>query len=173
MAKIVKTQPFTRYGTYGCMDELVSDVASLPDREWERFTHRQKNIVGHRDTRTIPLLFDPVRLSRHIEHPLYNMFSHHISAIASIVGGSAKRANLVALLAKSEIAPHYDKGDFLNSTRRIHVPVETNEGCLFTVGNEIQHIPFGEVWEINNTGMEHSVVNKGDARRIHMIIDVR
>jgi len=173
MPKHHKHQPFTHYGEYDQIEHLVRDVLLIPEIEWERFTYRQKNIVGHTHTRTIPLLFDPVRLSRPKTHKHYGAFEHYLTEISLQLDMVVKRANLVKLLAQSEILPHYDKGDFLKSTRRIHLPITTNEHCTFMVGGEEKHLQVGHLWEINNTGMEHSVHNRGDTHRIHLIIDVR
>lgn len=173
MPKITKSQPFVCHGRYEDINALVADVAMLNESEWEKFTHRQKTIVGHGDTRTIPLLFDPVRLKNHVRHKHYGAFEHHLGAISASLSATVRRANLVKLLPESEISPHYDKGDFLGSTRRIHVPITTNEYCTFVVGGEEKHLPVGEMWEINNTGMEHSVHNRGKTARIHLVVDVR
>jgi quercetin dioxygenase-like cupin family protein len=54
--------------------------------------------------------------------------------------------------------------------RRIHMPVVSTDQVEFTVGGESQVMKEGELWEINNA-REHSVVNKGDDRRVHLIVD--
>jgi len=165
--------PFVFHGTYEFMDSLLADVAKLDEEEWRRYKYRQQNIVGHKQTQTVPLLFDQHKKYRPIKHRNYDLFSNHLTQLSQVVGASVKRANLVKLLPQSEITPHYDKGDFLSSTKRLHLPVVTNEGCVFSVGGETKHLPIGEIWEINNTGMLHGVVNAGDSARIHLIFDVR
>lgn len=158
-------------------DELKNLILSLPNEEWNTFTHRQKNIVGHKDTLTIPLLFDYKKFERKIEHPHYDVFktnlqqiSQHLSSLNEL--SEIKRANIVLLKAKSSIAAHVDKGDFLQSTRRIHIPITTNENCYFIVEKTKQHLKESEMWEINNTGKYHSVHNEGDSNRIHLVVDI-
>ena len=178
MAKIQKIHPFQFLGQYRHIDSLINNVLDLDESEWQKFTIRQKNIVGHKFTQTVPLMFDYLKKSRDIRHPNYERFEHHLSAISEQLheyGYSSviSRANLVRLFAQSEIAPHIDQGDFLNSTRRVHIPIITNDLCTFAVGSEIRHLPVGEMWEINNTGLTHSVTNAGSDHRVHLVVDVR
>lgn len=155
------------------MQELVASV----DEQWNRFTFRQKNIVGHKDTQTIPLIFDPIKKTRHIEHSNYQLFSEHLQHISDICiaagyDGEIKRANLVKLFAGKVIKQHIDVGDFLNSLHRIHIPIFSNEQCEFHIENEMRVLPIGEIWEVNNTGKKHGVYNNGQADRVHLIVDI-
>jgi quercetin dioxygenase-like cupin family protein len=54
--------------------------------------------------------------------------------------------------------------------RRIHIPVISTARVEFTVGGEQRVMNQGELWEVNNA-REHSVVNKGDESRVHLILD--
>lgn len=173
MGKNETTPAFVFYGAYQGIQSLVSDVCALTDDDWDRFQYRQKNIFGHKRTRTVPLLFDPIKKKRRIEQWGYSLFAQHLTELSNVLDSEVLRANLVELAPKSEIAMHYDKGDFLSRSRRIHVPVITNDSCVFTVGEVTKHLPVGEMWEINNTGMKHGVRNDGNTSRIHLIIDVR
>lgn len=173
MRKNETTPPFVFYGVYEGTPSLVSGVSALTDDDWNRFRYRQKNVFGHKYTRTVPLLFDPIKKKRRMEQWGYPLFAQHLTELSKVLGLEVLRANLVELAAKSEISMHYDKGDFLSQTRRIHVPVITNESCFFTVGDVTKHLPVGEMWEINNTGMCHGVRNDGTTSRIHLIIDVQ
>ena len=77
---------------------------------------------------------------------------------------------VVKLLAGQEIAEHIDEGGIYNVAHRIHVPIYTNEECVFTVGGEEYRMAAGEIVEIDNT-VPHSVKN-GGADRVHLIMDV-
>jgi hypothetical protein len=83
-----------------------------------------------------------------------------------------RRANLVNLLAGKEIPTHMDTTPLLKATSRLHIPIFSNKDCTFVVGEETMHIPEGQIWEIDNTGKNHSVHNLGQTDRIHLIIDV-
>lgn len=149
----------------------------LTQQEWARFKYRQQNIVGHRDTLTVPLIFDYRGLSRRVEHNQYGRFAHHLDALAQHLAAigeppSILRANLVLLKALCSIARHVDKGDFLRSSHRIHIPIASNPECVFEVDGEYRHLPEGEMWEVDNTGKYHSVSNGGKTDRIHLIVDI-
>lgn len=178
MVEQQKTQSFTHLGKYEWIDELSDLVALFSEEDWNEFTFRQKNIIGHEYTQTIPLMFDYEQKTRDIRHRHYETYAPHLGKISAQLASTdfpsmVKRANLVRLSALSKIAPHVDQGSFLTSTRRVHIPVVTNPDCSFTVGGESRHLPKGEMWEINNTGLIHSVHNLGYTPRIHLIVDVR
>jgi len=158
-------------------DDLKKSILSLSKNDWTEFTYQQDNIVGHKHTLTIPLLFDHKQAHREIQHDKYSTFAKHLEQISnhlSSIGecSKIKRANIVLLKAKSSIAKHIDKGEFLQSTRKVHIPITTNDGCYFIVDGKQQHFKESELWEINNTGKYHSVQNEGDSDRIHLVIDI-
>ena len=84
--------------------------------------------------------------------------------------GYVVRAILVRLKAGGVIPKHVDAGYTLMSCRRIHMPIISTDEVEFAVGGERQAMNEGELWEINNA-REHSVVNKGDDCRVHLIVD--
>lgn len=170
-------ESFQFISTYSKIDELRSIVDALDDDEWNKFTFRQKNIVGHKFTLTIPLLFDPVKKTRDIKHRNYPLFEDHLDSLSDICRahgfcGEIKRANLVKLLAGKSIKEHIDKGDFLSKLHRLHIPVITNSKCEFHIEDDIRILGYGEIWDINNTGKRHSVHNHGTTDRVHLILDV-
>ncbi len=172
-----KTTFYNLIGLYPHIEELISLTDSLDPSEWGKFTYRQKTIVGHKHTLTIPLVFDYAKKSRHITHKNYDLFADHLVQLGEMIrragySGEIKRANLVCLLPSSDISPHIDKGDFLTRIRRIHLPIHTNSDCYFVVGGVKQSFSVGEVWEINNTDQVHSVHNLSNSRRIHLVVDV-
>ena len=75
------------------------------------------------------------------------------------------------LPAGNKVLPHIDKGKSFTIPRRIHLPITTNSKCFFTVGDTTKNLKLGELWEINNNGIMHSVTNDGDTDRIHLIVD--
>lgn len=54
--------------------------------------------------------------------------------------------------------------------RRTHTPLVTNPEVDFVVAGERRHLGFAEVWEINNWRVHH-VENRGDADRVHLLVD--
>ena len=86
--------------------------------------------------------------------------------------GHIEVALLVNLPKNKKILPHTDSGDIhFFKTKRIHIPIITNDKCNFIVGDEMVQMKSGEIWEIDNANKVHSVNNDGDTDRIHLLID--
>ena len=77
----------------------------------------------------------------------------------------------VNLPPKKQINPHVDLLLFASKFDRFHIPVITNDDCIFTVGDESKNLKVGELWEINNDKFIHSVYNGGEADRVPIILD--
>jgi aspartyl/asparaginyl beta-hydroxylase (cupin superfamily) len=150
--------------------------------DWDGFTDRQKKFNSeHVHTKTIPIIFDKSFNFNHLkiiptEH--YPLFKDEILKIEEQVklntgeNGKIMRALLVKLTAGKSIRPHVDTVGFsLVVGRRIHIPIQTNDDCFFTVGGDRRNLKLGEMWEINNDKKEHSVENLGETDRIHLIVD--
>jgi aspartyl/asparaginyl beta-hydroxylase (cupin superfamily) len=78
---------------------------------------------------------------------------------------------LTNLKAGTVIPRHRDRGPITAKTHRIHVPVITNTKCIFSVGDESRNLDAGQIWIIDNVNRYHSVENKGETDRVHLIID--
>jgi len=144
---------------------------------WEDYQFRQKTYEVHKYTKTIPLIFDEdFKHKDPTYHKQYNNYKEEIEKIKKVFTkkfgqGYIIRAILVNLPAQKIIPEHIDGGDSLNSCKRIHVPLITNDEILFTVGDETRNLKVGEMWEINNSKKPHSVENNSKEDRVHLIID--
>jgi hypothetical protein len=159
------------------IESIKKTMALLSKDSWKTFTYRQENIIGHRDTMTIPIIFNELPMAKKLAPRFYKLFSNHIEDISKYLlsinqHSNIKRANLVILRANKSIGRHKDATELLQVTRRLHLPIQTSSECLFEVDGEVMHIPQGEIWEINNTGKLHSVHNHWDFDRVHLILDV-
>lgn len=158
----------------------ILEIIENNNLNWDEFIERQLKYVVHSNTKTIPIIFDKSlnfdSFKIHLTN-LYSLFETEISKLENIIGenikedGKIMRAILVNLPAKKSIPTHVDTGKTLVSCRRIHIPIQTNENCFFTVGDDRRNLKVGELWEINNDKKKHSVDNFGDNDRIHLIID--
>jgi len=163
----------------------VSNILKIIDEnhlDWDEYTDRQKKYNSeHIHTKTIPIIFDKsfnfnsfkIFPSNH-----YGLFQEEISMIENIIksntneNGKIIRALLVKLTSGKSIKPHVDiAGITLVVCRRIHIPIQTNDECFFTVGDDKRNLKTGELWEINNDKKTHSVDNFGNSDRIHLIVD--
>ena len=80
---------------------------------------------------------------------------------------------LLKLKTGAIIKPHRDHElSFENGEARLHFPVFTNDGVEFYIEDELLRMREGQCWYIN-ANLPHSVVNKGDTDRIHLVIDCK
>lgn len=78
---------------------------------------------------------------------------------------------LLALTPGSIIKPHKDLGcAYKDGSFRIHIPVMTNPGVLFTINDDQLNLKEGECWYMDFS-QTHSIVNLGETNRVHLIID--
>lgn len=152
-------------------------INNFDNKLWDDFTFRQKTFEVHKETKTIPLIFDTdFRLNNPTYLSEYNTFKNEFKIIENkltkIYGkGFIIRAILVLLKSNSKINKHIDSGKSLSICHRIHVPIITHENVLFEINNEIKNLKAGEMWEINNSEKIHSVINNSNINRIHLIVD--
>ena len=159
------------------VSKLKDKINSFTENDWNEFDFRQKTFDVHKQTQTIPVIFDtdfrgtnPTYLERS------SFFADEINLFKTIFEdvygpGELIRMIIVKLKSNSSIAPHIDSGDSLEKCSRVHIPVITNSKVFFTVGGETKILKEGEFWEINNSGKVHSVENKSTLDRVHVITD--
>jgi hypothetical protein len=175
-----QNETFINHGNYdvGNIIKIIEDNKL----DWDEFTDRQKKYNSeHIYTKTIPIIFDKsfnFNSFKIIQTNHYHLFNEEISKLENSIkystneNGKIIRAILVKRSQKKSIKPHVDTvGLTLVVCRRIHIPIQTNNDCFFTVDNDKRNLKSGEIWEINNDKKLHSVDNFGDTDRIHLIID--
>lgn len=176
------------YRKIGDCDPAVmhSLVSALPEESWFEEVGRQQVYAPHRQTHTIPLIFDPdMRHDRATIRPRYADFRPGLepimARIADFYGDLAppgadlrkayfQRAILVRLVAGANIGTHHDEGASLSRSHRIHFPILTNPKTEVGIAGHIRHLRAGEIWEINNRKI-HAVRNLGSSDRVHLILD--
>ena len=159
----------------------ILKILEVNNLDWDEFTERQKRYnTVHTHTKTIPIIFDKsfnFDSFKIVPTNHYQLFSEEISKLENIINsnnsedGKIIRAILVNLPSGKSIPFHVDNGKTLIYCRRIHIPIQTNENCFFTVGDDKRNLKLGEIWEINNDKKQHSVENFGEFDRIHLIVD--
>jgi len=86
-------------------------------------------------------------------------------------GGTSGRILLINLESNKEVPEHTDKGDYLSTVKRFHIPIITNDNVYYTVNGETINMKQGECWEINNL-KPHSVLNNSNIDRVHLLVDI-
>jgi len=151
----------------------------LTEEDWAADDWRQNRFEAHADTQTIQLIFDadfrhedPTPREKYFELGFDSLLEPVVETIRDYYTGEGYvvRAILVRLKAQGTIPKHVDTGFTLMNCRRIHMPVVSTDKVEFTVGGEQQIMSQGELWEVNNA-REHSVANKGNDCRVHLIVD--
>ena len=102
---------------------------------------------------------------------LYDIVLPIIRELEYRMCGKAARVLLIRLNANKDVTEHTDSGNYLNTVRRFHIPIITNENVFYTVNGEKINMKEGDCWEINNR-RPHSVDNASDEDRIHLLIDI-
>ncbi|HVW96147.1 MAG TPA: aspartyl/asparaginyl beta-hydroxylase domain-containing protein [Mucilaginibacter sp.] len=75
------------------------------------------------------------------------------------------------LHAGAMIKPHIDTDlCFEKGEARLHFPVQTNPEVEFIIDGDRVNLNEGDCWYLN-ANLTHSVVNRGDKDRIHLVID--
>lgn len=78
---------------------------------------------------------------------------------------------LLRLAAHAEVKPHSDLClGYEDGTFRLHIPIITNPDVEFILDNQRIIMKEGECWYIN-ANFIHSVANRGQEDRIHLVID--
>ncbi|MCW5518301.1 aspartyl/asparaginyl beta-hydroxylase domain-containing protein [Aureitalea sp. L0-47] len=80
-------------------------------------------------------------------------------------------ARLMKLDAGAVIKPHKDHASgYEDGMFRVHIPIHTNSDVEFILDSERIVMKEGECW-YTNVNFEHSVANRGEAARVHLVID--
>lgn len=172
-------QAFKFYGNYD-----ISNILKLLEEkqvDWLEYTARQKACRDMFHTETIKIVYDNDFFSTNFKPVFtknYDIFEKDLKNISEIIkknsdnNGYLLRAILTKLFKKSKIPTHVDNANgTFKFSKRIHIPIITNDQCIFHVGQESLNMKVGEIWEMNNDKLPHSFVNDGDEDRVHLIID--
>lgn len=161
--------PFTLWGHVD-VDDIESKLEGL---DWDAYNFRQRTFGVHSQTKTVPLLWNEVPNHEvQTKHRDYERFESDLFAIqAKLPPGRIQTAILIKLPAGCHIPTHRDAAPHFRLYHRIHIPITTNPKCLFTVGEDTRHLKRGDLWEIDNDNLPHSVHNGGSKDRVHLLID--
>lgn len=94
----------------------------------------------------------------------------YVRQLMGTLGAVWGRSRFMGLAPGREVPSHVDIHYYWRTHLRIHIPVVTNPGVLFTCGTETVHMAAGECWLFDSFRI-HEVQNKGDQQRVHLVID--
>jgi hypothetical protein len=171
---------FLELGNYS-ISSMAEEIESYLV-EWSLDIARQKEYVTHEDTmvyilKSFDYLWFPGELSlcKNVNNfknqNSINEITTIYNSLEEKINGKAIRSEIVNMKPYGRIRAHRDRGDNAYLSRRIHIPIKTNEYCFFTVGDETINMEIGKAYEINNSKY-HKVFNGYSQYRIHLIVDI-
>lgn len=162
------SQPFLKLPIRFDADVLAAEVRALPASAW---TPHPTGFVGNEAVRLITPCGED---TDDIDGPMAATDAlkrcDYVRQIMSEIGAVWGRSRFMGLAAGREVPAHIDTHYYWRTHYRIHIPVITNPGVIFTCGDETVHMDAGECWLFDSFRW-HDVQNKGDAQRIHLVID--
>lgn len=101
----------------------------------------------------------------------WSLINPIVKDLEEFIDGVCGEVSFNNLLANKDIHGHYDNGLYYEVMRRFHVPIFTNKDTWFIIEKSKVIMSEGQCWEINNAKY-HSVHNKSNENRIHLVIDI-
>ena len=168
-------------GTIQLIDSIKPYPLSFDEEDWYNplGIQRKRQLTIFRDCDTIPLMWKYAKGKPHQEAPKTEFYDkyydrewfHDLYTKLFLHYGYGKPISVLfaRLRAGGELVPHIDGGISVVHNHDVHIPITTNKGCIFTVGDEQEHLEVGKIYEVDNT-VTHSVSN-GNEPRIHLIVE--
>lgn len=161
-------QPFLKLPIRFDADALAAEVRALPQSGW---TPHPTGFVGNEAARLVSPNGEPTDDIEGPMAPTDNLQRcDYVRQIMAEIGGVWGRSRFMGLAPGREVPPHIDIHYYWRTHLRIHIPVITNPGVEFTCGDQTVHMAAGECW-VFDSFLRHDVQNKGDAQRIHLVLD--
>ena len=113
---------------------------------------------------------DPTKTKSFADTPLLARCPS-VQALLATLPCELQAVRFLRLKAGSVVKKHCDYNlGYEDGEVRLHIPVVTNPAVEFIMDGKRVVMNPGEVW-YHNFNLPHSVVNKGDTDRIHLVID--
>jgi hypothetical protein len=149
-------------------ERLAAEVNALPTSAW---LPHPTGFVGNE---AVPLISPGGQPNDDFDGPMAPTESlrqcPYIMDLMAELGCVWGRSRLMALAAGADVPIHIDVHYHWRTHRRLHIPVITNPGVLFTCNNETVHMEAGDCWLFDSFSL-HKVQNKGSERRVHLVLD--
>lgn len=162
------SKPLLRLPIHFDADRLATEINALPPSSW--MPHPQR-IPGNE---AVPLVSAGGGMNDDLEGAMVPTEQlercPYIKALMGELDGVWGRSRLMGLAARSEVPPHVDVHYYWRTHLRIHIPVITNPGVIFTCDGESVYMAPGECWVFDSFA-PHEVHNNGSERRIHLVLD--
>ena len=156
---------------------LQADLANICSNVWtlhgNRFIYRGEwSGLALRNSNGDPtdLAADPAHGHAFMNTPLLERCGY-IPEVLSTFQCTIASVRFLKVAAGAEIDEHVDAGlCYEIGEARFHIPVHTHAALDFRLNGERLVMQEGECWYIN-ANMPHSVANRGEIDRVHLVID--
>jgi hypothetical protein len=150
-------------------ERLREEVAQFAEDEW------QGHATGYSGNTSIPLISLDGEYNDAMVGPMQPTPAlarcEYIRQIMTAFDEVFSRSRLMRLEPGSDVPPHIDINYHWYNRVRVHIPITTTEDVLFYCNDRHVHMGAGECW-IFNSWMEHTVRNRGERTRVHLVLDV-
>jgi len=149
-------------------EKLAAEVNALPPSAW------MPHPGGFAGNEAVPLVSPGGELTDDFEGPMGPTEQlercPYIMDLMAELDGVWGRSRLMGLAPGAVVPVHIDVHYYWRTHLRIHIPVITNPGVLFSCDGESVHMNAGECWVFDSFAL-HYVQNKGTERRVHLVLD--
>lgn len=151
-------------------DELWKNHYNKNNYEGNWSTIQLRSVNGRTDNNTAVQLVGLQGGNAYMDTPLMDKCPY-IKSVLEHFKIDKTAVRLMKLGAGAIIKPHVDDAlNFEEGEVRIHVPIITNNDVKFYLEGERLIMEEGSCWYLN-LSRQHSVLNEGNADRIHLVID--
>jgi hypothetical protein len=158
---------------------LAGDLAHLSSQEWIRHYVKQNydgdwSVIPLRgpagETHPVRMIYADPTARSFVDTPLLDGCGYFRQVLDSF-RCTLHTVRLMRLGPGSLIKEHTDFDlSFEDGMVRVHIPIATNDGVEFYLNKERVVLEAGSAWYLRLSD-PHSVVNRGSADRVHMVID--
>lgn len=160
---------------------LKTRLTRVPESVWQQEnTNKENNYSCFHSTEHLVLRFIPGLRDPRVfySNPLWFLFQDSLLPIFESVSRELAiaepvfpKAMFARLFAGKYISQHTDSGVSDFHTHKVHVPLQTDPDVHFHIGRSAFFLEPGKAYVVNNQ-VPHSVRNKSDRDRIHLIFEV-
>jgi len=161
-------QPFVKLPFTFDHVRLAEEISQFDEQEWrahpQGFPGNSSLVFVSQDGAENDKFSGPMQPSPRLEKTPY--IRQVLGCFNTVIG----RSRLMRLAPGASVSRHIDAHYFWRNHLRIHVPIITDPAVTFYCDQEEVHMAAGDSWTFNNW-LVHSVENRSDLTRIHLVID--
>ena len=161
-------KPFIKLPLSFDHEKLAEEISQFSDDDWRAhptgFEGNSSLILVSMDGEENDGFKGPMKPSPRLAKSPY--IRQIMARFRTVIG----RSRLMRLTPGASVSQHTDSHYFWRDHLRIHIPIITDPRVAFYCDTEEVHMAAGESWTFDNW-LEHSVENRSDKPRIHLVID--